>query len=380
MRWPTIILCVAAAGCRHGFDEGVVGLAPEVTGVMISEDGALVLEDGRYDITPALDGHGYTAAWVEFPPGDRTLQLEIATVAEDGSITVAPRIVELVPEVSWVRLATGTDSYLIVYATPSETILLDVDATGQLLARHTTIGMADSSPQALPDGFVLVYPDADSVRTLRLDARGTPGAVTIVEEAIGTAPNAVNSTRLASGELIIAWSDTRSGSARNRIARVDAAGTVLGPSTLLYDTGQPQGNPLLTTDGADGILAAYDAATTFPQYLMRLSATGTPLWPQPAIVYDYPHYHHTVDVAGSPAGRLGMVWVTGPEQLLENVEIVVLDAAVPDDPVMPQPLLLSDPRYQFCYPELARSANGFGAAFAGDVEGSLGLFIVTVPD
>src|SRR5262245_50185010 len=99
---------------------------------MISEPGALVLEDGRYDITVSLDGLAYATAWVEFPPGDRTLQLEMAIVGEDGSIVLAPQVVEILPMlVDWVKIVTGGDGYLILYGMGNETVLIAVDAAGQ---------------------------------------------------------------------------------------------------------------------------------------------------------------------------------------------------------------------------------------------------------
>jgi hypothetical protein len=376
VRWLSILVVLAA--CRVGFDDGVVGLA-DVPGVMVSAPGALVLEDGRYDIAPALDGAGYATAWFEFPRGDRTLVLEIATVGEDGRVAVPPRVVEIVPELpGTLRMATGRDSYLVAYEVAGRTVLLALDASGAVLGRSDMAFYPLGEVIALPDGFGLAYADNGEIRLLHVDPRANPGATTTVELATG--PGGVTAMRLDSGAVAIAWTDTRTGTRQIRIAQIDAAGGVVGPSVPLYDTGQPQGNPLLASDGSGGFVAAFDQDTRFPQFVQRFTAAGAPMWPQAALVYDYPHYHFTIDVAASPTGRLGMVWVTGPEALLNNIEFVAIDGGVAAPPSVPAPLLLSDTRYQFCYPELARGTTGFATAFAGEVEGSLGLFVVALPD
>ena len=375
MRWLPILAVLA--GCKLGFDDGVIGLA-DVPGVMVSEPGALVLEDGRYDIAPALDGQGYATAWIEFPPGDRTLVLEFATVGEDARVTTPARVVEIVPELpGGLHIATGTDSYLVAYEVAGTTVLLALDASGALLGRSDMRFYPLGEVIALPDGFALAYIDNAQVQLLHIDARANPGAVTTLEPA--TAGAGITALRLANGAIAIAWSDTRSGTRQLRIAQIDAAGGV-APSVALYDTGQPQNNPLLAGDGTGGFVAAFDQDSRFPQFVQRFAATNTPMWNQAALIYDYPHYHFTIDIAASPTGRLGMVWVTGPEALLNNIEFVAIDGGVSAPPSVPAPLLLSDTRYQFCYPELARGTTGFATAFAGEVEGSLGLFVVALPD
>jgi hypothetical protein len=130
----------------------------------------------------------------------------------------------------------------------------------------------------------------------------------------------------------------------------------------------------------DDYMVAYDGVSAFPQHLIRISATGMLQWPVPAVVYDEPSYHDTVDVAISPAGRIGFTWITAKDTLLENVEFVTIDGDVGAPPVFGNPLLVTDPQYAFCYPEIARARSSFGAAFAGEVEGSLALFLAILYD
>jgi hypothetical protein len=384
------VVAMLGAGCgRGGFDPYVPGIADVdgIAGTLVSTPGALVVEDGRYDLAPTLDGEGYAIAWMEYASGDRTPRVMFAVASQDAELIVPPRPIEfLVEATDLVRLIAGPSGYLLVHRTPSSgTVYTAIDAAGIVTARREN-GGPYSTAVAIATGFVVAYhstvADLGQVHTVVLDASGSPiGPSTPVETT--TTDQYYPALARSGGELGLVWVDYRNGgSPRIRYARLDATGAAVGPSVQIYDDGQTQYQPYLASDGGTGFVLAHDRYSTFPVYLVRFGLDGVPIWPQPAVLYDERRYHDTLDVAtsASTTGSGGFAWITEEETLLTNVQFATVVVGSPTTPPTPDPILLTDPRYSFCYPELARASASFGTAFAGEVEGSLGLFLVVVPD
>ena len=380
MRWFGLLVALAACG-RSGFSD-VIGLG-DADGVVVSGRGGKVIEDRRYDIAPTLARDGYAVAWFEFPPDDRTLGLRFATVGEDAEIQIASRLIEIV-DVSpdMLRLYAGSESYLLLYRSAGQWVVLALDATGATLARRTdtTYGELQPDAVAVPGGFALVYTAASSrIAIQMLDHRGAPTTGGAAIEDLGGSQ--YDATIIAPGDrLSVAWTEApMAGSVHARIATLDAAGALLAPSVALYPTGGGQGNPYLAHDGGDSMIAVWDAAGP-PERAMRFGLDATARWSAPAVVYDDPRFHDTVDLAIAADGRFGVVWASGATTKLTNIELAVIDGNAATTPNVPAPTRLSDPDYEYCYPELARASASFGAAFAGEVRGSLSLFVAIVDD
>jgi len=391
------IIAWSGVACRVGFDPQVPGLADGVTGVPLSMPGALVLEDGRYDAAPSLDGAGFAVTWVEYPPAGHTPQLRFTIVAEDSTSVVPPLTIEnLLDNPVFVRLWTGPDGYLVVYAMDAYVIFLALDSEGTIVNRREDTSRRYDSIEAAAtdDGFVIAYlltrafgdPPTyyyPELQTMAIDNDGRHVfGPTVIDPQVGISQEAPAIARVGS-ELAIAWVDLRGGptNPRLRFRHVDARGEPTpSPSIPIYDTGESQGRPHLVKDGTDGLLLAYDGYDTFPQYLLRITADGVPTWDSPAQIYDEPLYHYTLDVAGSASGRAGFAWVTEFHTTLTNIEVTSVDGNVGATPSVPAPMLLTVPTYAFCYPEVARASTSLGVVFAGEVEGSLRLYLVILPD
>jgi len=378
--WVALAI-VLAAGCRSGFDHDVPGLG-DVDGVMVSEPGSLVLEDGHYDIAPTIDGDGYALAWEEFPTGSRSLHLMFAIVGEDATV-VERQLVEVATGTGAVRLWKGTDGYLLVHFAP-DVVFFALDRAGNILQRRKDTSFDYAGLEVAPTddgGYAVVFSSNSLVRSVRLDPQGsligTPTVLDMIDPMM-YAQTSPAISRAANGFAAV-WVDNRTGGPRLRFLSLDANARPVPPSVQIFEDGKAQGLPYLVPDGADGFLLSYDGYDTFPQNLLRLDATGRPAWSAPAVVYDEPRYHDTLDVAGSSEGRTGFAWVTEAHTLLTNIEFASLDS-FDAPPETPQPRLVTDPTYSFCYPEVARARATFGAAFAGEVEGSLGLFLAIMPD
>jgi hypothetical protein len=388
MGWTRILAfagaaVAASAGCRGGFDHRVPGLAEDALGLVLSNPGALVIEDGQYDLAPALDGDGYAAAWIEYPAGSPTPQLSFAIASEVAERRVGPSVLEIIPDgFNGVRLFTGADGYLVVFGRAGNTVYAALDADGRVRARHTDgTSVNRLGAVATANGYVLVDHSNGVVRTRSLDRDGGLVSAAVELEPPTDPATEVDPTIARSGaQLAAAWVDTRTGDQRVRFAKLADDGTIAGPSVQVYEDGHEQGLPYLVPDGTDGFLLVHDAYDAFPQVVMRIDANGAPRWSAPALIYDEPRYHDTLDVAGTAGGSGGFAWITERDTLLANVYVAVLDGNVASAPATPAAALVSDPAYSFCYPEVARGGTSFGALFAGEVEGSLALFLAIVPD
>lgn len=385
--WLVAIAVLAAACGRGDFDPIVPGIAPVdgLIGVRVSEPGALVIDDGGYDVAPAIGG-GYALGWMEFAPGEPTSRLMFAVVAEDGQIEVGPVVVELLALFDGgVRIWTGPDGYLLVVVANGAANLYALDPAGNLRARR-----ANDSPLAYglqvaptPTGFGGVITQVptgmmnDNVHFVGLDANGN-----ITVPPVPVAPQATSQVNpviaWTGADFAVVWVDNRAGR-RLWFARVGPTGALVTPPVQIHEDGEDQGLPLMVNDGLGGFLVSYDAYDSFPVRLLRVGASGAPVWPSPVVIYDEPYHHDTLDVAGRD-GRTGFGWITEENTVLGNVEFVAVDGRGDVAPVVPAPTLITDPTYKFCYPELARGATSFGTAFSGEVEGSLALFLAIVPD
>jgi len=78
------------------------------------------------------------------------------------------------------------------------------------------------------------------------------------------------------------------------------------------------------------------------------------------MLYDEPGHHDTVDLASSGDGRVGIAWITEVETLLTNVVFVAFDGNVAN-PVMPESILITNPRFSFCY-QRSRAAREVSAS------------------
>ena len=382
-----VAVAVLAAACGRGdFDPFVPGIAEidGLIGVRVSQPGALVLEDGGYDVAPAIGG-GYALAWMEFAPGDSTTRLMFAVVAEDGRIEIGPVVVELLTVFDGgVRIWTAPDGYLLV-VNDGDANLYALDPAGNLRARRPNDSTLDSDLEvaATPTGFGGVITQVPTgmenanVYFVGLDSHGT-----ITVPPVQVAPQATSQAdpviAWTGADFAVVWVDHRAGR-RLWFARLGTTGAVVTPPVQIREDGEDQGLPRVVHDGWGGFLVSYDGYDSFPVNLLRVGPSGEPVWPSPAVIYDEPFYHDTLDVAGRD-GRAGFGWITEANTVLTNVEFVAVDGRGDVAPVVSPPTLITDPTYAFCYPELARGATSFGTAFAGEVEGSLALLLAIVPD
>ncbi len=378
------LLTLAACG-RSGFDVDTVPGLGDHGGLMVSTPRALVLEDGHYDAAPAADGRGYALAWIEYPPADRTANLMFAVVGENEELVVTPTTIAVLPDKpGGVRIWSSPAGYLLVADDRSDHLFFGIDTAGSVVARRAdrTYLYEGLEMAASADGFVAVFTATMSIRSFTLDARGAPRTAPAAVEMQATEQFDPAIAVSSDGQLAAAWVDERTGTTKQRIrfVRLDAGGRPLAPSVPIYENGMPQGLPYLVPDGETGFLMSYDGYSKFPQNMIRIDAAGSPVWPSPVVIYNEANYHDTLDVAGAIDGRAGFAWVTEDQTLLTNIEFMSVDGHVAEPPAVPAPALVTDPRYSFCYPEIARATASFGAAFAGEVEGSLGLFLVIVPD
>ena len=377
----TWILLLAIAGCgRVGFGSEDRVLA--VDGTMVSAPGSLVIEDGRYDLATAVGGEGYAVAWAEYPPADRTVELRFATVSERGDL-VGTSLVEILDGIpDFVRIWSGPSSYLLVYGSAAgDVVFLALDPSGATTARRVDTSYEYTHLEMLPiaDGFTAAFTIGNITNIRLFDAQGVPSGAPRPIDTTGS-PQTEAGIVATSNERTVVWIDERvTNEPRIRHARVDTSGQPVGASATLYDVGNPQGKVYVAGDGTGGFIAAWDGFDTFPEYVHRFASDGTPSWAAPLMLYDEPGHHDTVDLASSGDGRVGIAWITEVETLLTNVVFVAFDGNVAN-PVMPESILITNPRFSFCYPEVARGTGGFGIAFAGEVDGSLGLFVATVLD
>jgi hypothetical protein len=374
---PAVLAC-GRVGYR---DEGTPGLAGD--GVRLSEPGALVPEEGRYDVAPALGGQGYVVAWAEYPPADRTPTLYVTLVSQDGEILIERRALEVLSTApQYVHVATGEDGYVVFLRVASGdlvTFALD-DALATVMRDDTANVGGTYTASAVPGGFLATYHTQGAIWVQPLDALGVPRGPQVQFDPGNVDAEHVSAVWTGS-ELALTWTDRRSGARRIWFARLDAGGAPLAPSIALYDAGDPQGNSIVTRDGTGGLLVGWDGSSTFPEHIMRTDALGTPLWSSPARMFtSYNWYHRTLAAAASPDGRLAIAWINETPPLLGNVEYALLDGSAPDAPDEPSPQAVGDAAFGFCYPEMARASRSFGTAFVGEVEGSVSLFLALLPD
>jgi hypothetical protein len=228
-------------------------------------------------------------------------------------------------------------------------------------------------------GYLLAFGDGYDMWTDALDRDGNDVTGIVPIEADPTQQD-MPTLGAIGDQVIMAWTDYRTGVPRIRTAPVNLDGTLAAPSTQVYETGDYQGNPYVIPDGAGGYVLAHDGLDHFPEVAIRISADGVPLWPTAVTIYDERRHHDTLSVAGARDGRGAFVWITEDDTLLTNVYASVLAGDTPTTPPSPTAALITDPTYSFCYPETARATASFGTVFAGEVEGSLRLFLVIVPD
>jgi hypothetical protein len=371
MRLLAPLLIISACG-RADFGLRATGIG-NVNGVVLSEPGALVVEDRHYDVASSVDGAGYAVAWQEFPPDSQSGVLEFAVVSERLEVVVPATPVDLGIDIDGVvRIVTGTDGYLLLVGhtgKPTEVFALDAAGTPIHTATDATVSLHNATTfAATPDGFVEIGMANSGIFARTLDHQGNATSALVLIDAGGGGAEAPVLAHSGAG-FIAMWDQ----GGRLRMRRLDDHAQAIDPTvTTVYDVGQTQGHPFLAGDGAGGYIAAWDGGTSFPFQAMHFAADNSPLWPAPVKIYDQPRYHDTADGAGLDDGKLGFAWVTGvTEEVLTNIEMTVIDAST----TAPTARLLSDPQFSFCYPEVARTANSVGTVFVGDVPGAQAIFL-----
>jgi hypothetical protein len=350
---------------------------------------------GKQHYAIAADDTQYGVVWVEYPAGSYQRELLFATVSPAGEIIRAPeRITGLTDGLRYVALLEGEGGFLLFYqlADKSELEILRLLTAGPTLEVqevgdgasyvHLNIFAAQDGPGAV---FIRTTtcasgdPSKYQVYLRRFDRTGSP--LTEVRGPLDCHPDTQYYPKAVwtGSHYVVVWRDYRSGT-RSYLARADPELGLLGePAAPVKNHGATQYSPSLVWDGQGRLLASWEESGQLLHIL--LDDQGQPVWDDTHELIEGNRLESLDHEMAGGDGRVALVWESDRETVLTQIRLATLKPAeLAGPPATFESRVISDPRFAFCCPRIARGPAGFGVVYRGAVEGGYGLFFEEVAD